>query len=149
MDKDILRQYESVLKEIEDEEKRILSIEKEIAVMRPEQREVTDVVSKGKRGRKALGTCRIHGYEDHKDINKKTAQLRKRRANKARHITMLDDMVCEAEDYIYSLPESETRRLLQFRLIDKRSWNDVAIGMGEGYTAEACRQAFSRFMRVK
>lgn len=149
MDKDILRQYESVLKEIEDEEKRILSIEKEIEAMRPEQREVTDVVSKGKRGKKALGTCRIHGYEDHKDINKKTAWLRKRRANKARHIAMLDDMVCEAENYIYNLPESETRRLLQFRLIDKRSWNDVATGMGEGYTAEACRQTFSRFMRVK
>ena len=49
MGKEILRQYLSILKETEEEEKRISDLEKEIAGMRPAQKEVADVVTRGKR----------------------------------------------------------------------------------------------------
>lgn len=147
MGKEILRQYASILKETEEEEKRISDLEKEIARMRPMQKEVADVVTKGKRGKKPLGTCKVHGYEDYKKLNEKRARLRRRKAKKEMHMARLDDMIIEAEDYIYTIPESEIRRIMMHKLIDKKAWNEVANEMGEGYTAEACRQKYSRFMR--
>lgn len=148
-DKGILKQYASIRKEIKDENKRIADLEKEIDAMRPEHHEVTDVVTRGKRGKKPLGTCTIHGYEDHKKLNAKRAQLRERKARKELHTVKLERMAMDVEDYIYSLPESETRRILLFFCLDGKGWQDVAEAMGEGYTAEACKQKFSRFIRVK
>ncbi len=71
MDKSILRDYISILSEKEEEDKRIEALESEIASMKPEQKEVSDIITKGKRGRKSLGMYKIHGYEDHKTLNKK------------------------------------------------------------------------------
>lgn len=58
-------------------------------------------------------------------------------------------MVADAEEYIYSIDDSELRRITEFYCIDRKNWDEVAEAMGEGYTAEACKQKFSRFMRVK
>ena len=147
MGKEILRQYSSILKETEEEEKRISYLEKEIAEMRPAQKEVADVVTRGKRGKKPLGTCKVHGYEDHKKLNEKRSRLRKRKAKKEMNVARLEDMIIEAEDYIYTLPDSETRRIVTMKLIDKKAWNEIADAIGDGDTAEACRQKYSRFMR--
>ena len=149
MDKGILRQYVSIRKEIEDEEERIRELEKEIECMKPVNREVTDVVTKGKKGKKPLGICTVRGNEDNTPINKKRNKLRERKANKELHVVKLDNMVIEAEEYIYNMEESEIRRILMFFCIEKKSWKEVAKAMGEGYTEEQCKQKFSRFMRVK
>ena len=148
-DKNILKQYASMLKEAKDEERRIQNLEAEIMAMRPFDREVTDVVTRGKRGKKPLGTCVIRGENDHSAINRKRARLRERKARKELHVAQLEMMVADAEEYIYSLEDSELRRILEFCCIDRKSWEEVAEAMGEGYTAEACKQKFSRFMRVK
>ncbi len=76
-------------------------------------------------------------------------RLQERKAKKELHSAKLDSMIIDVEEYIYSLPESELRRILLFKLIDKKTWQKVAESMGEGHTAEACKQKFSRFMRVK
>lgn len=149
MDKGILKQYVSIRKEIEDEEERIRELEKEIECMKPVNREVTDVVTKGKKGKKPLGICIVRGNEDNTPINKKRNKLRERKANKELHVVKLDNMVIEAEEYIYNMEESEIRRILMFFCIEKKSWKEVAKLMGEGYTEEQCKQKFSRFMRVK
>lgn len=149
MDKSILRQYTSLLKETEDETARVQAMETEIAAMKPIDKEVTDVVIRGRRGKKSLGTCVIRGENDHTYINRKRAKLRARKARKEIHLSRLEIMVADAEDFIYGLEESELRRILIFFCIDRKSWDEVAEAMGEGYTAEACKQKFSRFMRAK
>ena len=149
MEKEILKQYISLINEIRDEEERIHKLEKEIDSMNPIKREVTDVVTKGKRGKKPLGTYTIRGNEDNTSINRKRRQLRERKAKKELHVVHLDDMVIDAEEYIYNMEESELRRILMFFCIDRKTWQEVAKSMGEGYTAEQCKQKFSRFMRVK
>ena len=149
MDKSILRQCASLLTEIEGEEKRIKILESEIKAMPPRHREVSDVVTKGKRGRKPLGRCVIHGNKDNTLINRKRVKLRERKAKKELHVAELDSMVIDADEYIYSIHDSEMRNILLFYCIDRKSWKEVADAMGEGYTAETCRQKFSRFMRVK
>ena len=63
------------------------------------------------------------------------------------YVARLDDMIIEAEDYIYTIPDSETRRIVMMKLIEKKAWNEIADAIGDGYTAEACRQKYSRFMR--
>lgn len=149
MDKSILKQLASLIKEFKDEEARVQELEAEIAAMRPLDKEVTDVVTRGRRGKKPLGTCVIRGENDHTRINRKRAQLRVRKAKKELHLSQIEIMVVEAEEYIYSLEESELRRILIFFCIDRKSWDEVAEAMGDGYTAEACKQKFSRFMRAK
>ncbi|SEU27677.1 hypothetical protein SAMN05443270_4388 [Lacrimispora sphenoides] len=149
LDKNVLKQYLSIKKEIEAEEIRIDKLQREIDSMIPTEREVTDVVTKGKRGKKPLGICIIRGNGDYQDINKKRTELRERRAKKELHVVDLEKRVIDVETYIYSLEESELRNILLFSCIDGMIWKDVAAAMGEGYTEEACKQKFSRFMRVK
>lgn len=145
--KKILKQYDSILKEIQAEEKRIGELQKEINQMRPKIQEVRDVVSKGKRGKKSLGHLTIHGFQDYKRINQKRSLLRTRKARKELHIAQLEMMVIDVEAYIYELPESEIRNILLYYCIDRMTWEETAAAMGEGYTAENCRQKYSRFVR--
>ena len=148
-DKSVIKQYLSIKKEIESEEARIDKLQKEIDSMKPTEREVTDIVTKGKRGKRPLGICTIRGNGDYQDINKKRAELRERKAKKELHVIDLEKRVIDVETYIYSLEESELRNILLFNCIDGMNWKDVAEAMGGGYTEEACKQKFSRFMRVK
>lgn len=147
-DKNALKQYISIKREIEAEEIRINKLQREIDSMIPTEREVTDVVTKGKRGKKPLGICIIRGNGDYQDINKKRAELRERKARKELHVVSLEKKVIEVETYIYSLEESEMRSILLFSCVDGMSWKEVAEAMGEGYTEEACKKKFSRFMKA-
>lgn len=148
-DKGILKQYASLLNEIIEEEKRIARMQTELDQLRPKVKEVTDIVTKGKRGKKPLGIVKINGMEDYRCLNKKRANLRKRKALKDLHIAQLEQMVIDVETYIYTLPESEMRRILLDYCVDRMTWEETAKEMGEGYTAEMCRQKFSRFIRQK
>ena len=138
-----------MIAEMGAEDKRIMELEKEIDSLNPKKREVSDVVTKGRRGKKPLGTCKIHGFEDYQDLNRKMALLKKRKAQKELHVSELELMVIDVEAYIYSLEDSEIRNILLNFCIDRKSWKEVAEAMGEGYTAEACKKTYSRFMRVK
>lgn len=148
-DKSIIRQYNSLINEIEAEGKRIDDLEKEIKLLNPKRREVSDIVTKGKRGKKPLGTYKIQGFEDYQELNRKTSLLKKRKAQKELHIAELEMMVINVEAYIYNLNDSEIRNILLYYCIDRKSWKEVAELMGEGYTAEACKKNYSRFLRVK
>lgn len=149
MDKDILKQYKSLCIEHDTESERVKEMEKEISLMQPNENEVADTVTKGRHGKKPLGRCMIHGYNDNTPINRKQAKLRERKAKKELHLSQIENMIIDAEEYIYSLNDSELRNLLLFSCVDRKNWKEVAESMGEGYTAEACKQMFSRFMRVK
>lgn len=146
-DKNVLKQYLSIKKEIAAEEARIDKLQREIDIMRPVGREVTDVVTKGKRGKKPLGICIIRGDRDYGDINKKRAELRERKAKKELHVVSLEKKVIDVETYIYSLEESDLRNILMYSCVDGLNWKEVAEAMGDGYTEEACKKRFSRFMR--
>lgn len=149
MDKRILKQLADLKIEFEAEEKRIEELQFEIDRMKPMVREVSDIVTKGRRGKKPLGTCTIHGFEDYKNLNQKQARLRKRKAKKEMHLAEIELMVIDAEEYIYTVNNSEMRNILMYFCIDRKSWEEVAAAMGPGNTAEACKQKYSRFMRVK
>jgi hypothetical protein len=146
-DKSVLKQYLSIRKEIDAEESRIDKLQREIDSMRPMEREVTDVVTKGKRGKKPLGICIIRGAGDYEDINKKRANLRERRAKKELQVVTLERKVIDVEAFLYSMEESELRSIIMYSCVDGMNWKEVAEAMGDGYTEEACKKKFSRFMK--
>lgn len=148
MDKQGLINYISILREIEENEKRIDEMRRRINRMRPEEAPVTDMVSRGKRGKKNLGTVKIEGMEDYSSINRRKAQLRRRIEKKHKLLAKLNSQIADAEEYIDSLSDSELRRILTFRCIDgMRTWREVAEAMGEGYTEDMCRMQFYRFLK--
>ena len=141
MDKSILKQCASLKREYVDEEKRIQAMEAEMA---PICKEVTDVVTKGRRGKKPLGICTIHGNEDNTQINRKRARLRERKAKQELRLARIENMILDVEEYINEIPDSETRRMMRFFFIEEKTWNEVAEAMGEGYTGEACKKKVQR-----
>lgn len=144
MDKSILRQCASLKREFADEEKRIQEMDAEIQTMAPVWKEVTDVVTKGKRGKKPLGICTIHGNEDNTQINRKRARLRERKAKQELRLVRIENMILDVEEYINDVPDSETRRMMRLFYIEEKTWNEVAEIMGSGYTGEACKKKVQR-----
>ena len=149
MDKAGFLQYNSLLQEIKQDTAKVELLQNEIETMRPDKEEVTDVVTTGKRGKKPISTKKIHGFESHAKINRKRALLRKRIGLKNLHIARMYEQTAEVEEYIDSLQSSELRRILKYRCIDNMDWQSVAGKRGAGYTAESCKQRFSRFLREK
>ena len=148
MDKQGLVNYVSILREIAENDRRLEEMRRRIDKMRPAAGHVADTVSRGKRGKKNLGTVRIEGADDYRMINKEKARLRRRIERKHRLLAKLNAQAASAEEYIDGLPDSELRRILTFKCIDgKRTWKEVAEAMGEGYTDEACRKIYSRFLK--
>ena len=150
MDRLILKQYTSLRKEVEDEERRIRAMNEEICRMCPAAAEVTDIVTRGKRGKKPLGTVTIHGVWDESKINLKRARLRERKAKQELQKAVLENLIADCEECINQVEDSELRRMLRFRYIEnKETWKEVADAMGEGYEPNMCKQRVSRFMRGK
>lgn len=144
MDKSILRQCASLKREYVEEEKRIQEMDAEIQAMAPVWKEVTDVVTKGKRGKKPLGICTIRGNEDNTQINRKRARLRERKAKQELRLVRIENMILDVEEYINDVPDSETRRMMRLFYIEEKTWNEVAEIMGSGYTGEACKKKVQR-----
>ena len=53
------------------------------------------------------------------------------------------------ERYIANIPDSETRRIFEYRFADCLPWDEVAIRIGEGNTSERVRQVCSRYIRAQ
>lgn len=144
MDKGILKQYTSLKKEFSDEEIRIEKMDQEIKAMNPDNKEVTDIVTKGKRGKKPLGICTIHGFEDNSNINRKRARLRERKAKQELRLSRIENMILDVEEFINDISDSETRRIMRYFFLEDKTWNEVATAMGEGYTGDACKKKVQR-----
>lgn len=146
MTKEILNQYISLKKEIADEQRRIDQMERQIRSMVPRDRQVTDMVSKGKRGKKSLGNIKISGIGDQTAMNRKRAALRGRKAKQELRLAKLETMVCDIEDFIDQIEDSEIRRIMKYFYIDGLSWTQTADAMGEGYTPDGCRKRLKRIL---
>ena len=109
MDKAILEQYTSLKAEISDVEVKIAKLT--AGIRKLEASEVADSVSCGKRGKKPLGTVKIHGVPI-REITIRKQRLQRRRLEYSMMLRKLEDMTAEVENYINTLPDSEIRRLL-------------------------------------
>lgn len=112
---------------------------------------VGDTVSRGKKGKKPLGTVRISGFpvpEYQETVN----QLKLRNKLLKAEEIKLGRLVNEAEEFITSVSDIEMRNILSFHYIEGMTWAQVAYNMnvlygGKIYTSDGCRVKHERFLK--
>lgn len=143
-----LREFTSLRRECDENWKRILELRRQIERMSPKDRHISDTVSRGKKGKKALGVVKVESDYDYTSINQKRAVLYRRMAKWHEQTALIANQIAEIEEIISSVEDVDTRRILAWYCIDGLpTWKDVAKRMGEGWTDEMCRQRYSRFVR--
>lgn len=142
MEKNILKQYDSVLKEIAETNRRIQEIQNKIDRMEKEGT-VTDSVSGGYGGTQHF---KIEGLPT-KEYNRQKSLLLARQLRLENLKKKLKNMIEEVETYVFNMDDSECRRAATFKYIDKMSWKEVAEQMGKGYTADGCRMMVERYIK--
>ena len=150
MDKNVLIQYVEMKEEINDLRSRILENERELTKL--ENMIVTDSVTRGKRGKKPLGTVKITGRPT-AAINMKQRLLKKRNDRLTALEAELLDLTNQAEEYIETIPKSELRIIFRLYYIDDLTWYQVALKMNQKfpkrrikYTEDNCRMRHNRFL---
>lgn len=142
MEKNILKQYDSVLKETDETNRRIQEIQNKIDRMEKEGT-VTDSVSGGYGGTQHF---KIEGLPT-KEYNKQKSLLLARQLRLENLKKKLKNMIEGVETYVFNMDDSECRRAATFKYIDKMSWKEVAEQMGKGYTADGCRMMVERYIK--
>lgn len=110
-----------------------------------------DTVSRGKRGKKPLGTVRISGFpvpEYQEAVN----QLKLRNKLLKAEEIKLGRLVNEAEEFIASVNDIEMRNILSLHYIEGMGWAQVAYSMNvlygdKIYTPDGCRVKHERFLK--
>lgn len=150
MDKNVLIQYVEMKEEIKDLRRRIHENERELAKL--ENMIVTDSVTRGKRGKKPLGTVKITGRPT-AAIALKQKLLKKRNDRLTALEAELLELTNQAEEYIETIPKSELRIMFRLYYIDGLTWYQVALQMNQKfpkrrikYTEDNCRMRHNRFL---
>ena len=149
MDKNVLIQYVEMKEEIKDLRRRIHENERELAKL--ENMIVTDSVTRGKRGKKPLGTVKITGRPT-TAINTKRNSLKKRNKKLIALEEELLELTNQAEEYIETIPKSELRIMFRFYFLDGMSYPKAADQMNQRfpkrrikYTDENIKKRIQRY----
>lgn len=150
MDKNVLIQYVEMKEEIKDLRRRIHENERELAKL--ENMIVTDSVTRGKRGKKPLGTVKITGRPT-AAIALKQRLLKRRNDRLTALEAELLELTNQAGEYIETIPKSELRIMFRLYYIDDLTWYQVALQMNQKfpkrrikYTEDNCRMRHNRFL---
>lgn len=143
--KEILIQYEDLVKERESLKESISQIEKRISKMEQEGYTVIDSVLGGNGGKQHF---KIEGFP-YSEYDNQMALLMLRKSQQEDVLEKIEQQIALAEHYIYQIKSSTMRRMITYRYINKYSWIKVAHSMGKHYTADGCRMAVERFLKEK
>ena len=142
LEKNILKQYDSVLKEITETDRRILETQAKIERMEKDGT-VVDSVSGGYGGTQHF---KIEGLPT-AEYNMQKSLLLARKLKLENLKKKLEKMIDAVETYIFSMDDSECRRVATYKYIDKMSWKRTAEQMGNGYTESGCRMMIERYIK--
>ena len=144
MDKDILVQYTDLQEEIRDIRRRAERARGQMERMETEGT-VLDAV-KGTRQDGTFGSIRIEGFP-YADYEKRRRSLQSYLLKLAEMEEKLLELTNQAEEYINSIEDSRMRRIVQYRIMDRLSWYEVADKMGGKATSDSCKKYFDRFLK--
>lgn len=139
--KELLEQYSSILKEIEDLKERIARIEKQIAKMEEKGYQVKDSVRGGEGG---IQRFTIMGYP-YPEYSSKQTLLKIRRQQLHKREENLLELINEVEKYISTISDSRIRQMITYKYLDNLTWVQVAHKMRT--TEDSCRKAVERFLK--
>lgn len=141
--KQLLLQYNSLLKEKESVKNTIDKLEKRIAIMESQGYTEKDSVTGGNGGKQHFV---VEGFPYPEYSAKKTLLLL-RKAQQEKLLGQIEEQIVSVEHYISQIHSSTLRRMITFRYIDGYSWLKVAQNMGKKYTAESCRKTVERYLK--
>lgn len=140
--KEILIQYEDLVKERESLKESISQIEKRISKMEQEGYTVIDSVSGGNGGKQHFV---VEGFP-YPAYSRKRTLLLVRQRQQMNVKEKIDTQINLIEQCINEIDNSRMRRLITLRYIEGLSWVQVARKMGKHHTADGCRMAVERFL---
>lgn len=140
--KELLSQYTSLLKEREEIETSIERLEKRIAKMESEG----TVIDSVKGGFGGIQRFVIEGFpNDDIEIRRGLLRIRKN------HLELLNNRILaqinEIEAFMWSIPNnSPIRMIVRLRYIENLQWDEVASRFGAGYSEDAVKKMFYRYI---
>ena len=148
MDKKELWQYINIRMEAREVAARIATLTDEISDMEKGGIIESEVVTRGKRGKKALGTVKVTGFPDAK-YQGKLQRLRNCRRKNALLLAEIDEKAAAVETFICGIEDAEVRRILRLKCLEDiaLTWEQVAHRMGGMYTGDSCRMIVKRYMQ--
>lgn len=144
---DLLREQKEVEEKIESLEIRIPKLEERIAEIEAGAT-VKDRVYGGEGGIQGFNIEGIPTPEYEKkrsDLLYMKLLVEERRAKLKYLRVQIAETINEVEEFILSIDDSHIRRIVNLRVVQKLTWNDIAARMGGGNTEDSVRKAFMRF----
>lgn len=138
--KEILIQYSDLQQECKEVREKIEKLERQIAKIEADG----SVVDKVRGGLGGLQSFKIEGFP-YPEYSRKKTLLYARKATLSELEMELLETLNEVEEFIASISDSHIRRIINLRVIDGLSWNEVARKIG-GNTEDSVKKAFYRFM---
>ena len=137
MTKNVLAQYDDLIREMKEVEQRIQNVKAEIRKIEAEG-EVTDMVAGGYGG---IQHFTIRGFPV-PEYTRKKAMLRHREI-------VLNGLKNEddVQVFINGIEDSHIRRIVSMRYIDGMTWRQIATRIGGGNSEDAVRKTVERFLR--
>ena len=110
---------------------------------------VSDVVTKGKKGGKPLGTVKITGFRV-EEYRRTVENLEERKLLLKHREEELLGLMNQAEEFIEGIEDIELRNIFTFHYIEDMPWMQVALNMNEiykdrHYTPDGCRMRNERY----
>ena len=138
--KEILIQYSDLQQECKEVREKIEKLERQIEKIESDGA----VVDKVRGGDGGLQSFKIEGFP-YPEYSRKKTLLYARKATLSELEMELLETLNEVEEFIASISDSHIRRIVNLRVIDGLSWNEVARKIG-GNTEDSVKKAFYRFM---
>lgn len=138
--KEILIQYSDLQKECKEVRGKIKKLEKQIEKIESDGA----VIDKVRGGEGGLQSFKIEGFP-YPEYSRKKTLLYARKATLSELEMELLETLNDVETFITSIKDSHIRRIVNLRIVDGLSWNEVARRIG-GNTEDSVRKAFERFM---
>lgn len=155
MTKESLGQYGDLVKEYGEVREKIWSINKKIERIEKRMKSIEQegvVKDKVYGGEGGIQGFVIEGYASG-DYTRQKSSLQQQKlllisaqATLEKLSVRIKEERCEIEEFIAHVSDSHIRRILNYRLVKGMQWEDIAIRMGGGNTAEGVRQAYHRFV---
>ena len=138
--KEILIQYSDLQQECKEVREKIEKLERQIAKIEADGA----VVDKVRGGLGGLQSFKIEGFP-YPEYSRKKTLLYARKATLSELEMELLETLNDVEIFIASIKDSHIRRIVNLRVVDGLSWNEVARRIG-GNTEDSVRKAFERFV---
>lgn len=153
--REIITQYADLQKEVEETRDKIVRLEDEIERI---QKRISDIENgekvkdKVRGGLGGIQNFEIEGVPSREYSKKKSDLMVKKLLLNQRKSTLeiqefeLLQMTNDVEEYLHGIKDSHMRRIINLRVVEQLSWNEVADKIGGGNTSESVRKAFDRFI---